>query len=633
MREGVTVAEGWRSGQTYWLSLKAERFGGDGECLAALVVVDSKLWHKRLGHINSQTLLQISKMALGVNLESEGGVSSEICEVCVQGKQTKLPFKGSRAPTTRLLERIHSDLCGPITPTAFNGVKYILTLIEDFSHFTVIYGLKSNSEVFEHLKVYEARVTSKFNLKISQFRCDNGTEYVNKQVEDFFREISQFRCDNGTEYVNKQVEDFFREKGIDYELTIPGTPENNGVAERMNRTLLDKGRCLLLGTELSKSFWFEAVLTATYLTNRTPTRALGDGMVPAERWFGRPPDLSKLRVFGCIAYLHVPKNQSGGKFEARADKCVMLGYTTNGYRLWHLEKDKIIMGRSITFDETNFSIGKGCSNQNIMGRNLTYDEFDETDETNIMGRNTTYDEFNETNIMGRNTTYDVNDAAGETNSSERKRESCSEHERGVGSSPKRSRASYFNEKSRNNCSGSQTGAALSEVGEDHSGDCVVEELEEKDKEENIPLRRSCRARLLPKHFKDFSLLVQVARFASEADEPSQLNINPIKIYQKHVFQPFVDEEKIALNAIEFCDEVPSSLDDLKSRPDKEKWWEAVNEELQALKDNDTWVLVPLPNDNDLLEANGFSLKNVTVKEILTDTKQGWLSKVVLKGKA
>jgi len=156
--------------------------------------------------------------------------------------------------------------------------------------------------------------------------------------------IFMFGCDNGTEYVNHDVQQFFKEKGIQFELTIPRTPELDGVAERMNRTLRNKSRCMLLESKLSKSFWFEAVLTAAYLINSSPTRALVDGKDPAEKWSGKCPDLSNLRVFRCTGYLHVPKEISGGKFQPRAVKCVMLGYTPNGYRLWSLTKRRIVTG-------------------------------------------------------------------------------------------------------------------------------------------------------------------------------------------------------------------------------------------------------------------------------------------------
>ena len=94
-----------------------------------------------------------------------GKVSSDFCETCVKGKMTKLPFNGSRAPTSQILERIHSDLCEPISPVAYNGAKYILTCIDDWFHFTVVFGLKSKAEVCEHIQLYEAAEEFRLNAK------------------------------------------------------------------------------------------------------------------------------------------------------------------------------------------------------------------------------------------------------------------------------------------------------------------------------------------------------------------------------------------------------------------------------------------------------------------------------------
>jgi transposase InsO family protein len=324
------LAEGWRQGRIYQLSIRTqEPIEVQPVCKVAVTVRNNSLWHRRLGHINQQSLLKLSNVVSGID-KGDLKIETELCETCIEGRQHKAPFPGTRNPTTRPLERVHSDLCGPINPVAYNGVKYILTFIDDWTHFTVVFGLKSKSEVFNYIKLYEARVTSRFNSKISIFRCDNGTEFVNNDVRSFFEE-----------------------KGVQYELTIPGTPENNGVAERMNRTILDKSRCMLLDSTLSKTFWIEAVMTAVYLINRSPTRSNKDDKVPAEKWFRRKPNLSNLRVFGSIAYLHVPKEQLHGKFESRSLKCIMLGYCNNGYRLWLVGKGRVISGRNVIFDENS----------------------------------------------------------------------------------------------------------------------------------------------------------------------------------------------------------------------------------------------------------------------------------------
>lgn len=115
----------------------------------------------------------------------------------------------------------------------------------------------------------------------------------------FNLKISRFRCDNGREYTSKEMIQAFQEKRIRIEYTIQYTPQQNDVAERMNRTILDKARCMILHSRLDKSFWAEAVLSAIYIINRSPTVAL-ENVVPAELWYNEKLDVRKLKVFRCI---------------------------------------------------------------------------------------------------------------------------------------------------------------------------------------------------------------------------------------------------------------------------------------------------------------------------------------------
>lgn len=162
----------------------------------------------------------------------------------------------------------------------------------------------------------------------------------------FNLKISRFRCDNGREYISHEICQHFEDCGIQFEFTIRYTPQQNRVAEKMNRTIIEKARCMILHSKMSKVFWSEAVLAAVYLINRCPTNALKDRL-PAELWYGERPDLRKLRVFGCVAYLHIPKELVNGKFESRSKRCKLVGYCANGYRLWCPEDNKIILGHDI----------------------------------------------------------------------------------------------------------------------------------------------------------------------------------------------------------------------------------------------------------------------------------------------
>ena len=135
-------------------------------------------------------------------------------------------------------------MSGPINPITHDGSRYFITFIDHFTH----YFMSSKSEACSKVREYLLMVENKFKCVPERMRCDNGGEYVSQEFKNL--------CS---------------QKGIKLEYTIPRTPEQNGIAERYNRTLLDKSRCLIFESNMDKKFWKEAVATAAYLTNRTPT--------------------------------------------------------------------------------------------------------------------------------------------------------------------------------------------------------------------------------------------------------------------------------------------------------------------------------------------------------------------------
>ena len=190
--------------------------------------------------------------------------------------------------------------------------------------------------------------------------------YVIKQKSDVFeqfcewkaevekllgRSLKTLRTDNGGEFTSKEFEKYLRKEGIKHELTIPKCPEQNGVAERLNRTLMEMVRSMLADSELPKSFWAEALSTAVYLHNRSPTKAV-EGKTPYEAIYAEKPKVGHLRVFGCAAYLHISKDERR-KLNAKAQKCIFLGYSINrkGYRLYDQRNCKVIHSCVVKFNE------------------------------------------------------------------------------------------------------------------------------------------------------------------------------------------------------------------------------------------------------------------------------------------
>ncbi|CAA7023985.1 unnamed protein product [Microthlaspi erraticum] len=229
------------------------------------------------------------------------------CESCVLGKSHKQSFPKAKHTTKGILEYVHSDLWGsPSTPESLGGAKYFISFIDDYSKKLWVYFLRTKDEAFSKFKEWKEAVESHTEKKIKCLRTDNGLEFCNTLFDDL--------C---------------RKSGIKRHRTCTYTPQQNGVSERMNRTIMDKVRSMLVETGLGQEFWAEATSTAVYLINRTPNSTI-EFQLPEERWSGQKPDLTHLRRFGCTAYVHTIQE----KISPRAVKGTFLGYPfgVKGYR-------------------------------------------------------------------------------------------------------------------------------------------------------------------------------------------------------------------------------------------------------------------------------------------------------------
>ena len=282
------------------------------------------MWHMRLGHMSERGMKILEKQGV-LGDDKMGPV--EFCEVCVLGKSSRTSFKTAVHKTKGTLDYIHSDLWGLAQTTSLGGAKYFLSLIDDYSRMVWVYILKSKTEVFEKFKQWKALVETQTCRKVKRLRTDNGLEFCNQLFNDF--------C---------------AQNGVVRHKTVRHTPQQNGLAERMNRTLMDKVRCLLIHSKLPQSLWAETLMTACYLVNRSPSSGI-DFKTPVEMWSGRAANYSDLKIFGCPAFAHIKQ----GKLEPRALKCVFLGYPegVKGYRLWctDLKPPRCIVSRDVVFNE------------------------------------------------------------------------------------------------------------------------------------------------------------------------------------------------------------------------------------------------------------------------------------------
>ena len=290
-------------------------------------------WHRRLGHLNEKSLRMLTSKHLVDNFTYNDSIRIPFCESCVKGKLHKKPFQNSKRQFKVPLELVHSDVCGPISSKSLSGAKYFVTFIDAKTHYTWVYFLKSKDEVFSKFLEWKALVERMSAYKIKTLRTDNGGEYTSREF-------------------NK----YLRTEGIRHELTVPKTPEQNGVAERLNRTLVEGVRAMLTDSQLPHKFWAEALSTVVYLRNRSYSSVVS-GMTPFQAWSGNRPSLENLRIFGCTAYSHISKDERK-KLDSKARKCIFLGYgeATKGYRLYDPVKGRVIHSRDVIFDESAMGI-------------------------------------------------------------------------------------------------------------------------------------------------------------------------------------------------------------------------------------------------------------------------------------
>jgi hypothetical protein len=219
------------------------------------------------------------------------------------------------------------DVCGPLPTPSMGGNLYVATFLDDFTGYSEVAILASKADVGDAVKATLTTWETQCNAKVKIVRSDNGTEYVNKALSTYFTS-----------------------KGIIHETSAPYTPEQNGAAERLNRTLIERVRAMLLDAGLPKQLWAEAIKSANFIRNRSPVT--GNDKTPLQLFTGVKPDVSLLRAFGAKAYVYIPK-QLRRKLDPTGERGVMIGYQpgSKAYRIL-LPSGKVLISRHVVFDET-----------------------------------------------------------------------------------------------------------------------------------------------------------------------------------------------------------------------------------------------------------------------------------------
>ncbi|GJS01526.1 putative ribonuclease H-like domain-containing protein [Tanacetum coccineum] len=307
-------------------------------CLIAKASVDeSMMWHRRLGHLNFKTMNKLVRNNLVRGLPSKSFENDHTCVACLKGKQHKASCKTKLVNSvSKPLHTLHMDLFGPTSVSSLNHKWYCLVVTDDFSRFTWTFFLKSKDETGSILRNLITEIENLKDLKVKIIRCDNGGEFKNREMDEF--------C---------------TKKGIKREFSNARTPQQNGVAERRNRTLIEAARTMLADAKLPVTFWAEAVSTACYVQNRVLVNK-SQNKTPYELFNGRSPAIGFLRPFGCHVMILNTLDHLG-KFDAKGDEGYFVGYSlsSKAFRVFNKRTKKVEENLHVDFLE-NKPIEKGA---------------------------------------------------------------------------------------------------------------------------------------------------------------------------------------------------------------------------------------------------------------------------------
>ncbi|KAJ9561035.1 LOW QUALITY PROTEIN: hypothetical protein OSB04_006195 [Centaurea solstitialis] len=287
------------------------------------------LWHRRLSHLNYATINQLAKAGLVTGLPSLRFTKEQLCSACEMGKIKKSSHKLKvEHNTSKPLQLLHMDLCGPMRVQSINGRKYVLVIMDDFSRYTWVNFLRSKDGASDIIISFIRSVQVRLQLPIQVIRTDNGTEFKNRTLDSFLDSV-----------------------GITHTFSAARTPQQNGVVERKNRTLVEAARTILAFSKLPLHFWAEAVASAYFTQNRSliTKRFM---KTPYELVYNRIPSIKFFRVFGCECYVKNDKDNLD-KFSPKGDEGVFIGYAKDSpsYRVYNKKTRCVVESTNVDIEE------------------------------------------------------------------------------------------------------------------------------------------------------------------------------------------------------------------------------------------------------------------------------------------
>src|SRR5882757_5814427 len=282
--------------------------------------------HKILGHVAQEAVLHAYKKGLIEGIDLDIDSKPQFCDACAQAKATRQPYPAeSKMHAHTYGEVIHTDLWGPAQTVSIGGNVYYISFTDDYSRETKIRFLKHKGDALEAFKQHVANLT--------------------RQHPE--ARVCKLRSDRGGEYMSNEFTQYLRDEGIERQLTVHDSPQQNGVAERLNRTLVEHARAMLLARNLPKFLWAEAIGYATWLKNRMPSRATPT-LTPHALVYNTPANIARAHEFGCKVYVH---QMDAGKLEARAEEALFVGIDdeSKAYRVYWPERRRISAERNVIF--------------------------------------------------------------------------------------------------------------------------------------------------------------------------------------------------------------------------------------------------------------------------------------------
>ncbi|KAJ9557983.1 hypothetical protein OSB04_012597 [Centaurea solstitialis] len=305
---------------------------------------DRWLWHRRLCHQNFKDMNKLVSKRLVKGLPETRLSKDTLCPACEKGKMRRSshPPKmdtNSKSP----FDMIHMDLCGPMSVESLARKKYMLVLVDEFSRLTWLEFLRAKSDAADRIIAFIKRIQIILSRKVKKLRSDNGTEFQNAKLQSFLEDV-----------------------GISHNFSAVRTPQQNGVVERKNRTLVEAARSMMAHSGVPQAFWAEAVSTACFTQNRTLI-VKRTGKTAYEMIEQRKPNIDYFRVFGCKCYVLNDRDDLG-KFDPKSNESIFIGYSHNSktYRVFNKRTQTILESSNVDYSETETYSDACPSNPNAL---------------------------------------------------------------------------------------------------------------------------------------------------------------------------------------------------------------------------------------------------------------------------